>query len=112
VSILFWGIYIVVKPEYRRLLWLFIVSQRRMEIIKVKVKSSLCSEYHAVKAYWGIEGMAPHILSLAVDGGEWSASRPGCFTPGKRAPVIHRIGSLVDLRAGLDTVVKRKFPTL
>jgi hypothetical protein len=26
-------------------------------------------------------------LNLALDGGKWLASRPGCFTPGERAPV-------------------------
>jgi len=25
-------------------------------------------------------------VTSALDGGEWSASRPGCFTPSERAP--------------------------
>jgi hypothetical protein len=44
-------------------------------------------------------------LTSALVGGEWSASRPGRFTLGKRAPCTHWIGSL-------DDVEKRKFLTL
>jgi len=29
----------------------------------------------------GSGGIAPRILDSAIDGGEWSASRPGRFTP-------------------------------
>jgi hypothetical protein len=47
-------------------------------------------------------------LTLALAGGEWSASRPGCFTPRERAPGIHWLGGWVDPRAGLDDVEKRK----
>jgi len=33
-------------------------------------------------------GVQLHItLISALDRGEWSASRPGCFTPGKDSPV-------------------------
>jgi hypothetical protein len=40
----------------------------------------------------------------ALDGGEWSASRPGrAFTPGERTPGTHCTGGWVGLRAGLDT---------
>jgi hypothetical protein len=39
-----------------------------------------------------------------LDGGEWSASRPGrAFTPGERTPGTHCTGGWVGLRAGLDT---------
>jgi hypothetical protein len=48
-------------------------------------------------------------LTSALVGGEWSASFPGRFTPGERAPVTHWIGSWVDPRAGLGNMVKRKF---
>jgi hypothetical protein len=30
--------------------------------VKVKVKMFLCSEHHAMKAYWGSGGIAPLIL--------------------------------------------------
>jgi hypothetical protein len=45
-------------------------------------------------------------------GGNWSASRPGRFTPGERAPGTNRIGGSVDPRPGLDDVEKRNFLTL
>jgi hypothetical protein len=53
-----------------------------------------------------------HSLISALDGGEWSASRPGRFTPRERAPGAHWIGYLVDSKAGLDAVVKRKILSL
>jgi hypothetical protein len=47
--------------------------------------------------------------TLALDGGEWSASRPGrAFTPGERTPSTHCTGGWVGLRAGLDTEVRGK----
>jgi hypothetical protein len=50
----------------------------------VKVKLSLTLiEHHA----WGSGGIAPPFLTRALDGGEWSASRPCHFTPGERAPL-------------------------
>jgi hypothetical protein len=56
--------------------------------------------------------MAPPFLNMALDGGEWSASRPGRFTPGERAPYTHWIGGWVGPRAGMDDVDDRKFLTL
>jgi len=35
--------------------------------------------------------IAPLILDPVLDGGEWSASRPGRFTPRGRAPVTNWI---------------------
>jgi hypothetical protein len=52
-----------------------------------------------------------HSLILALDGGEWSASRPGRFNPSERAPGTHWIGGWVGPRAVLDVVVKRKIPS-
>jgi hypothetical protein len=34
-----------------------------------------------------------HIFTSALDGGEWSASCPGCLNPRERAPGTHWIGS-------------------
>jgi hypothetical protein len=51
-------------------------------------------------------------MTLVLDGGKWSASRLGRFTPGERAPSTHWIGGWVNPRAGLDDVEKRKFLTL
>jgi hypothetical protein len=52
-----------------------------------------------------------HSLTSALDGGEWSDSRPGHFTPRERDPGAHWIGGCVGHRAGLDAVVKRKIPS-
>jgi hypothetical protein len=55
---------------------------------QVKVKS-LCfvlTEHHAIKAYWGSGGIAPRIVTSAIDGGEWSASRPGRFISQGKSP--------------------------
>jgi len=49
-------------------------------------------------------------LTLVLDGGKWSTSHHGCFTPKERAPGFHLIGGCVGLRASLDAVVKRKIP--
>jgi hypothetical protein len=69
---------------------------------KVKVNLPLClTEYHAMKV---------HSLTSALDGGEWSASRPGRFIPRERAPGIYWIGGWMGPRAGLDAVVRRKIP--
>jgi hypothetical protein len=51
-------------------------------------------------------------LTLALAGGEWSASRLCRFTPEERAPSTHWIGGWVGSRAGLDAVEKRKFLNL
>jgi hypothetical protein len=51
-----------------------------------------------------------HPLTSALDGGEWSASRPCYFTPRKRAPGTHWIGGWMGPRAVLDAVMKRKIP--
>jgi hypothetical protein len=65
-----------------------------------------------MKAY-GVVDVKIHIFSTsALAGGEWSASCPGHFTRGKRAPSIHWIGGWVDHRTGLDDVEKRIFLTL
>jgi hypothetical protein len=52
-----------------------------------------------------------HSLTSALDG-EWSASRPGCFTPDERAPGIHSIGGWVDLRADGGEEEKIPFPVV
>jgi hypothetical protein len=65
-----------------------------------------------MKAYGGMDVQIRIFLTSALDGCEWSASRPGRFTPGGRAPGTHWIGGWVGPRAGLDYMEKRKFLTL
>jgi hypothetical protein len=43
-----------------------------------------------MRAYGGMDVYIHIFLTLAVAGCEWSASRPGRFTPGEKLPV--RIG--------------------
>lgn len=50
-----------------------------MHSVKVKVKVTLCFIRHdAVKA-WGIKVVLHSFLTSALDGGDWSASRPDCL---------------------------------
>jgi hypothetical protein len=82
-------------------------------IVKVKVKLSLCFNWAPPhKGLLGSGGIAPLTLTPALDGSEWSASRPGRFTPKERAPGTHWIRGLVGPRAILDAVVKGKIPSL
>jgi len=52
-----------------------------------------------------------HSLTLALDGGEGSASCLGCFTPRERSPSTHWTGGKAGPRATPDAVVKRKIPS-
>jgi hypothetical protein len=56
----------------------------------------------------GNGGIAPLFFTSALDGGEWSASRPGRFTPGEIGPGNDGIGVWVGPRAGLDAVEDNK----
>jgi hypothetical protein len=49
--------------------------------------------------------MKTYSSTWALDGGEWSASRPGCFTFRETALGTHWIGGWVSPRAGLDAVM-------
>jgi hypothetical protein len=59
-----------------------------------------------MKAYGGVDVQHHIFLTSALAGGEWSASHPGCFTPGERAPSTHWIGGRMNSRAGLDDMDK------
>jgi hypothetical protein len=76
--------------------------------VKVKVKGKSTMPWRRI-GEWRYSSI--HSLTSALDGGEWSASRPGLFTPRERAPGTHRIGGWVGPRAVLDAVVKRKIPS-
>jgi hypothetical protein len=45
-----------------------------------------------MKSYGGVEMQLHAFLTLVLDGGEWSASRPGRFTRRERASDTHWIG--------------------
>jgi hypothetical protein len=42
-----------------------------------------------MKTYWGVKEQLHLPLTSELDGGEWTASRPGHFTLGKTAPGTH-----------------------
>jgi hypothetical protein len=62
-----------------------------------------------MKAYGGVDVSIHIFLTSALVEGEWSASRPGHFTPWERATGTHWIGGSVDPRIGLDDMKKRNF---
>jgi hypothetical protein len=74
-----------------------------------------CPFFNSAQRYEGVLGewrySAIHSLTSALDGGEWSASRPGRLNPRERAPGTYWIGGWVGPRALLDAVVKRKIPS-
>jgi hypothetical protein len=82
-------------------------------MVNIKIKLSLC--FNWAPCHKGISGewrySSTHSLTSALDGGEWSASHPSCFTTRERAPGTHWIGGHVGPRAILDAVVKRKIPS-
>jgi hypothetical protein len=57
----------------------------------------------------GVDVYIHIFLTSSLAGGEWSASRPGRFTPRERACGTHWTGAWVDPGAGLEDVEKRKF---
>jgi hypothetical protein len=65
---------------------------------------------HSIEAHLGESRYSTYsLLTLAVDGGEWSSSRPGRALPlGERAPGTHCIGGWVGPRSGLDAEVRGK----
>jgi hypothetical protein len=50
-------------------------------------------------------------FTSALVGGEWSVSRPDCFTPGERASCIHLIKGSMGPKASFDAVEKITFLT-
>jgi hypothetical protein len=77
----------------------------------VYFSSPLClTKHHAMKAYGGVDVYRHAFLTSALDGGEWSASRLGRFTPRERAHGTHWVGGWVGPKTVLDAMVKRKIP--
>jgi hypothetical protein len=73
---------------------------RQFAPMSVHPSAHLCvpcalTDHHAMKAYWEWRYSSIHSLIAALHGGEWSASRPGRFTPRERAPGIHWVGGWV-----------------
>jgi hypothetical protein len=62
-----------------------------------------------MNAYGRVDVYSHIFLISALAGGEWSASRPGRFTPEERDPGTHWIGGWIGPRAGLDDMGNWKF---
>jgi hypothetical protein len=94
--------------EYLIIMFLDIIQRIDMSL-SVGYKSNWASRHGGVLGEWMYS--STHSLTSALDGGGWSASRPGHFTPRERAPGTNWIGGLMAPRAILDAVVKRKIPS-
>jgi hypothetical protein len=62
-----------------------------------------------VKTYGEVDVQIHVFLTSALVRGEWSASRPGRFTPSKKPLSVHSLGDWLGPRIGLGDVGKRKF---
>jgi hypothetical protein len=65
-----------------------------------------------MKTYGGSEDIAPQIFTSALDRGEWSVSHSGHFASAETAPSTDFEGSLLGLRAGLDSMEEKNFSLL
>jgi hypothetical protein len=85
-----------------------------MQLTEVKIKSLSFFFFNWEPSHEGISGKwrysSMHSLTLALDGGEWSASHPGRFNPRKNVLGTHWIGGWVGHRTILDAVM-RKMPS-
>jgi hypothetical protein len=59
-----------------------------------------------MKMYGGVDILIHVFFTLALAGGEWSASHLCHFTPGNRPPGTHWVGGWVNIRVGLDDMEK------
>jgi hypothetical protein len=61
--------------------------QKQIDARKVKLPHPELIQHHATKTYGGVKVYIHVFLTLALCGGEWSASRPGQFTHEERVPL-------------------------
>jgi hypothetical protein len=81
----------------------------QLSLLAYNVKGKKPSRYTPWRRWGGEEYNSYSFLTSALDGGEWSASRPGrAFTPGEWTPGLHCTGGWVGPRAGLDTKARGK----
>jgi hypothetical protein len=71
--------------------WLVIVTE-----INIHVPCAWQVKHCATETYAGVDVETRVFFTSALIGSQWSGSRPGCFTPEERAPVIHWFGRSVD----------------
>jgi hypothetical protein len=90
--------------HYARPLSLF-TSSILARIISLRT-APLAPDQEAMKTYGGVD-LEIHVFSTsALAGGEWSASRPGRYTPVERARCTHWIGGWVGPKSGRDDMEK------
>jgi hypothetical protein len=80
-------------------------------LLQVPILKGKAVLLHAMEAFGGGGGgkySSYSFLTLELDGGEWSASRPAALYPEERTPGTHWIGGWVGPRAGLDAGARRK----
>jgi hypothetical protein len=75
--------------------------------MEVNLSLVLITQY-ATKTYGVVEVQLHSFLTSALDGGEWSTSRSGHFTPGKKGPCARLMGGWVGPRTSLDMAAMRK----
>jgi hypothetical protein len=97
------------SPLLRKLLWKVNVKGKGKGKVAPVLFLNWATRHEGV--LWEWKYSSTHSLNSALDGGEWSASRPGRFTPKERAPAAPWIGGWVGRKAVLDTVVKRRIPS-
>jgi hypothetical protein len=62
-----------------------------------------------MKTFEGVDVQIHVLLTSALPGREWAASRAGRFTYVENVPSTHWIPGCVDTGAGVDDVERRKF---
>jgi hypothetical protein len=77
-------------------------------VAKKRLFPDVRTHYHTMMTCGRVEIQLHGFLTSALDGGEWSASRPYRFIPGERATNAHWTGGWADSRVGLDAVAMRK----
>jgi hypothetical protein len=65
-----------------------------------------------MKTCGGLDVQIIVLMTLALVGGGWSASRSSRFIPDRRTPGTHWIGGWVSPKDGLDSMEEWKFLTL
>jgi hypothetical protein len=73
-----------------------------------QLKVSKLSRYTPWWRFWGGGGITYSFLTSALEGGEWSASRPGRALPPGKGPPVPFDRRWVDPRADLDAEARRK----
>jgi hypothetical protein len=67
---------------------------------EVTIRSFVKTSHH--ESIWGSEDIAPPFLTLTVDRGEWSASRPGRFTPKEKLMVPNGQEAVIGFRYNIN----------